>query len=141
MNGLAASVVLAVDPGREKCGVAVLDRSQGTLWQRIVPTGDLADVVEKLLPEFACRTLVLGDRTFSGDVRRVLQPLLDKGLADEIFFIEEHGSTEQAKSRYWQAFPPTGWRRLLPLGLLSPPCAVDDFAAIILGERYFAKKI
>ena len=31
-----------------------------------------------------------------------------------------------------------GGRRLLPLGLRTPPGPVDDFAAVILGRRYIA---
>ena len=133
--------VVAVDPGREKCGVAVVDRQQGALWRQVVESATLPKIVADLLERFGCRIVVLGDQTASGTVRQLLQPLQDQLLTNEIILIDEHGSTEEARSRYWQAIPPTGWRRFLPRGLLSPPCAVDDFAAIILGERYFKKNI
>ena len=133
--------VVAVDPGREKCGVAVLDHKQGALWRQVVETTALRGTVADLLERFGCRIVVLGDQTASGNVHRQLQTLLDRTLVEEIHLIDEHGSTEEARSRYWQAIPPTGWRRFLPRGLLVPPCAVDDFAAIILGERYFEKNI
>lgn len=129
--------IVAVDPGREKCGVAVLDRQQGVLWRQVVETTALSGTVTDLLDHFGCRIVVLGNQTASAAVRRGMQPLLDQALVDDIVLIDEHGSTEEARSRYWQAVPPTGWRRFLPRGLLVPPCAVDDFAAIILAERYF----
>ena len=131
--------VLAVDPGREKCGVAVVDRQQGVLCRQVVDTTALVAAVAELLEKFGCRQVILGDQTASENVRQLLQPLQDRGLVNEIVFIDEHGSTAEARSRYWLEVPPTGWRRLLPRGLLSPPCAVDDFAAIILAERYFKK--
>ena len=131
--------VLAVDPGREKCGLAVVDREQGVRWHQVVSTENLLTSIEELLQRFECRTLILGNQTASAPARQSLQPLLDQALIHEIIFIDERGSTEEARARYWQTYPPSGWRRIVPLGLLVPPCAVDDFAAIILGERYFKK--
>ena len=133
--------VVAVDPGREKCGVAVVDRQQGVLCRQVVETTALVAAVEELLEKFGCRQVILGGQTASGTVRQFLKPLQEQCLMDEIILIDERGSTEQARARYWQEVPPTGWRRFLPRGLLSPPCAIDDFAAIILGERYFRENI
>ena len=132
--------IVAVDPGREKCGVAVLRSKQDVLWRQVVETTVLLATVKDLLERFGCRQVILGNQTDSGAVRREMQPLLEQGLVNEIILIDEHGSTEEARARYWQEIPPTGWRRFLPRGLLSPPCAVDDFAAIILGERYFREQ-
>ena len=132
--------VIAVDPGREKCGVAVVDREQGLLWQGIVAPEKLLPMVTTLLHAYDCRNVILGNQTASATVRNLLQPLLEQARIDEIIMIDEHGSTEKARSRYWQAHPPSGWRRFLPMGLLVPPCAIDDFAAIILGERNFERK-
>ena len=132
--------ILAIDPGRDKCGLAVLDHGKQVLWHSVVPTKELLPVSMELIRQYGFQTVILGNQTFSGDVRRMLEPLLDQQLVHEIIFVDEHGSTEAARALYWQAFPPTGWRRFLPLGLLAPPCAIDDFAAIILGERFLAKK-
>lgn len=135
------SRIVAIDPGTEKCGIAVVDRNVGVLKQQVAPTRQLVTEVAKLLTLYNCRLIVVGNQTFSAAVRSLLQPLLDQNKADDVVLIDEKGSTDSARSRYWQAFPPHGWRRFLPLGLLVPPCAVDDFAAIILGERYFKKNI
>ena len=132
--------ILAIDPGREKCGAAVLEQDKDVLWHNVVGISELLPVSLQVTRQYGIRTVVLGNQTFSGEVRQILQPLLDQQLVHEIIFVDEHGSTETARSRYWQAFPPSGWRRFLPRGLLVPPCAIDDFAAIILGERFLAKK-
>ncbi|HWR28316.1 MAG TPA: hypothetical protein VN631_00655 [Negativicutes bacterium] len=138
---MARQRVVAIDPGRDKCGVAVVDLEQGPLWRQIVAPTELLQKVDSLAQEYDCRVVALGNQTSSEAARQRLQPLLEQELVDEIIMIDEHDSTEQARSRYWQAYPPAGWRRFLPIGLLVPPCAIDDFAAIILGERYFKKNI
>ncbi|MBP2665021.1 MAG: Holliday junction resolvase YqgF [Firmicutes bacterium] len=133
--------VLAVDPGRDKCGVAAVDIEQGPLCQQIVAPNELFQAIASLARKYDCRVVALGNQTFSEAARQRLQPLIDQEQIDAIVMIDEHDSTVQARLRYWQANPPGGWRRFLPIGLLVPPCAIDDFAAIILGERYFEKNI
>ena len=132
--------ILAIDPGRDKCGLAVLNRENGVLRHSVVGVSELFPASLQMTRQYGIRTIVLGNQTFSDEVRRMLQPLLDQQLVQEIIFVDERGSTEMARARYWQAFPPSGWRRVIPRGLLVPPCAIDDFAAIILGERFLAKK-
>ena len=132
--------ILAIDPGREKCGAAVLEQDKDVLWHNVVGISELLPVSLQVTRQYGIRTVVLGNQTFSGEVRRMLQPLLEQKLVQEIINVDERGSTEMARARYWQAFPPLGWRRFLPRGLLVPSCAIDDFAAIILGERFLAKK-
>ena len=132
--------ILAIDPGREKCGAAVLNHEKRVLWHSVVGVSELFPASLQMTRRYGIRTVVLGNQTFSDEVRRMLQPLLDQQLVQEIIFVDEHGSTETARARYWLAFPPSGWRRFIPRGLLVPPCAIDDFAAIILGERFLAKK-
>ena len=135
-----APSILAIDPGRDKCGMAVLDHGKQVVWRGVVVTTELFSASLQMTRQYGIRTVVLGNQTFSVEVRRMLEPLLEQNLVQEIIFVDERGSTEMARVRYWKAFPPTGWRRFLPLGLLAPPCAIDDFAAIILGERFLAKK-
>lgn len=132
--------ILSIDPGREKCGAAILDHGKQVLWHGVAVTTEVLSVSLDLIRQYGFKTVILGNQTFSGDVRQLLQPLLDQHLVNEIIFVNEHGSTEAARARYWLAFPPSGWRRFIPRGLLVPPCAIDDFAAIILGERFLAKK-
>jgi RNase H-fold protein (predicted Holliday junction resolvase) len=134
---MQAERVLAVDPGREKCGIAVVDRQQGVLAQAVVPIDQLLDKVTQWAGNYRCRVIVLGDRTARAGALKVLEKLLFEQKIDRIETVDEHQSTLEARDRYWKIHPPTGWRRLIPQGLLFPPCALDDYAAIILAERYF----
>ena len=133
--------VLAVDPGREKCGIAVLDRQCGVMRQAVVESSRLLPFAEAVIREFECRTIVLGDGTATAQIKNELSLLLTENIVDQIVVVGERNSTREARLRYWLAHPPSGWRKFIPAGLLSPPCAIDDFAAIILGERYFAKNL
>lgn len=135
------SRVLAIDPGRLKCGLAICDRQQGVLQQAVVEQDQLMKQAAEWLSRFDCRVIVLGNKTASQQVAARLAEFLKEKRVDQIVFVDEHNSTLEARQRYWQSHPPTGWRALVPQGLLTPPCAIDDFAAIILAERYFQECI
>jgi hypothetical protein len=82
--------------------------------------------------------LVLGDGTGSGAWAAALAeafPQLTVQLQPE------QGSTLRARDRYWQLWPPRGWRRLLPSGLRLPPRPVDDLAALVLLEAHLGRQL
>lgn len=124
-------VVLAVDPGRLKCGVAVGRRGL-ILARSVVPLDRVAEVVGAWARQFGARRLVVGEGTGSGAVRRALAS--QAGLPP-LEIVEETGSTLEARRRYFRDHPPRGWRRLLPLSLQVPPEAYDDYVAELLLER------
>ena len=115
--------VIAVDPGREKCGLALVDRRQGVLARTIVLTDRLPAVVEEWASKQDCRIVVLGDQTSSKAAKLGLQPLLAAGKLSAVESVDERNSSEEARRRYWQDNPPTGWRRR---ARASPPI----FAAV-----------
>ena len=133
--------IIAVDPGQDKCGAAVLDRRQGVLNHTVIAADQLRSLIDRWTCDYACRVIVVGDRTAHNQTLQNLQQLLAAKIIDQIVLIDEHKSTQEARQRYWTVHPPTGWRKIFPRGLLIPPCAIDDFAAIILAERYFAKNL
>jgi hypothetical protein len=53
-----------------------------------------------------------------------------------IVAISETNSTLEARELFWQQHPPSGWRRWLPRSLQTPPCAIDDFAAVVIARRF-----
>lgn len=133
-----ADCVIAVDPGREKCGVAVMSRTDGALWQGVIATKQLTEEVRQLALRYKLTTLVLGDRTSSGKAKEMLSELLIEDKKLEILSVDEHHSTELARRYYWREHPPRGLKRLIPLTMQVPPVPVDDYVAVILAERYFA---
>lgn len=127
---------MAIDPGRDKCGVAVVFRTGRVAEQAVVPRADLMAAIEDLARRHHPATLVVGDRTGSKECRRELGA---RGLGP-IVTVEEHETTQRARARYFRDHPPRGLRRLMPLGMLSPPRPIDDYAAILLAEIYWTAK-
>jgi RNase H-fold protein (predicted Holliday junction resolvase) len=129
--------VIAVDPGRDKCGIAVVGRSSGVQWKSVVPAGRMGEVVAGLAAQYAIETVVLGDRTGSRAAMAALAALRPGGRALTVKLADEHRSTDEARARYWRDHPPRGLARLVPVTLRVPPVPVDDYVAVIIAERYF----
>ena len=130
------TVILAIDPGREKCGVAVLTPSR-VLDHRVIPTPVLVPFVAGVLSEHAVASAVVGNRTSSSAVRRTLEQHFP-GLV--VAAGEEEGTTLEARRLYFADHPPQGWRKLLPISLQVPPVPYDDYAAVVLGRRFLAAR-
>ncbi len=136
-NAAPVPVVLAIDPGRDKCGIAVVSAAGESLEQLICARREVAESLTPLLAKYGVGVIVLGHATTSRALHQELQQRLPH---IQIHIIDETGSTLQARDEYWRAHPPRGWRRLLPLSLQTPPRAVDDFAAIVLAQRFFERQ-
>lgn len=132
--------VVAVDPGREKCGVAVVHKEQGILYKAVVPTAELTGMVERLVAEHRLRQVIVGDRTSSRSAQKRLSEITINGSRPDIVAVDEHRSSDEARKRYWQDHPPRGWKRLIPVTMQVPPVPVDDYVAVILAERYLREE-
>lgn len=130
------SMVLGIDPGTRKCGYAIVDAlGESTVAQGIVDLACLSACLTELLERFTIRVVALGGGTHMKEVAAVVRAT---GLA--LVVIDERETTLQARARYFRANPPRGWRRLIPRGLLLPPCPIDDFAALLIAERYLEQE-
>ncbi|MGQ9865836.1 MAG: pre-16S rRNA-processing nuclease YqgF [Pseudanabaenaceae cyanobacterium] len=125
------AVWLGIDPGRDKCGLAVCSDRAQLRHRETVPSTQVLNRVQTLIAEYGCTGLILGNSTGSRQWQAVLAPL---GLP--IVLVNESHSTQEARARYWQVCPPQGWRRWWPRSLQTPPVPVDDLAAWILVERH-----
>ncbi len=123
--------VLAVDPGREKCGLALIWPGGAAPLREIVARTDLVTSVSRWMARSPRAILIIGSGTGSRDAVEALT----SGGFDPILVPEEN-STLRARDRYFQDHPPVGWRRLLPTSLQSPPGPIDDYAAVVLAEAY-----
>ena len=125
--------VLAIDPGREKCGVAVLASDGRVFVQRVVTTAELDAAVGALIRAYE-PNVIMGNGTTSADAKKRVE-----ALGVSVTLVDEYRTTDAAKCAYWEAHPPRGWRRLMPRGMLVPPVPVDDFVAVILAQRFLEK--
>lgn len=127
-------VLIGFDPGRDKCGVAVLTTGGEVVEHQVVLAGEAIAHLASLQRRFDVQQLVLGDRTTS----QAWQTQICEGLdpVPPLSPVDEHRTTLLARDRYWEMFPPRGLARLLPQGLREPPRPIDDIVAILLVERY-----
>jgi len=131
-----AGRVLAIDPGTSKCGLALVSGEGQPLELRIVPLRRLAESLQELAQTFPFEVVLLGDRTGSGAVQRIVAAACPGA---RIVLVAEHLSTLRARERYFRDHPPRGWRRLLPQGLRVPPVPHDHYVALVLAEDYLGR--
>lgn len=127
--------VLAIDPGREKCGLAVVNRG-GVLFRAVIPTAEIGLTCWYLLAQHPAAALVVGDSTASKPVR---EALLQMNPDVVVNVIAEGYSSLEARRLYEQDYPPPLLQRLLPAGMRVPPRPVDDYAAVALARRFLSK--
>jgi RNase H-fold protein (predicted Holliday junction resolvase) len=125
--------VLAIDPGLGKCGLAVVHASGEAAEHMVVARKGFLEAVQDLIARYRPGVIVIGNRTGSAASRAELEP----AVSERIVIVEEHETTLRARDRYFKDHPPRGWRAVVPRGLLSPPRAIDDYAAVLLGEEYW----
>lgn len=131
----AARRVVAVDPGRCKSGIAVVRSDGGCDHHEIVAPEQAPSIVVRLVCEHGAEAVAVGDRTGSVSALEELR----RAVGVPVILVDEHRSTEQARRLYFDMVPARGLARLLPRGLRIPPEPIDDYAAWVLGLRYFAE--
>ena len=125
--------ILGLDPGRDKCGVAVVDSKGQAVYHQVIDSSQAIAKIKQLAQEYAIDLIVMGDGTTSQDWQRQIKSNLSHL---PIVTVNEKNSTLEARDRYWTMYPPKGLQRLIPQGLRTPPRPVDDIVAILLVERY-----
>ena len=127
-------MILGFDPGRDKCGVAVMGPDNRLHYHQVLLTEEVPSTITGLCQQFAVDRLAIGDQTTSKFWRENLTDILPKSVA--IVTVNERNSTLEARDRYWQMYPPRGILRLIPVKMRMPPRPIDDIVAILLIERY-----
>lgn len=130
-------IVLAIDPGRSKCGVAVVNEATGALCRQMADPETLVTTVRRLKEAYRPHLMVLGKGTGS---ETLLSRLREANFDIGVVLVDEDYTTLQARDRYFEERPPRGWRRLLPRSLLTPPEPYDDYVAVLLAERFLAEQ-
>jgi RNase H-fold protein (predicted Holliday junction resolvase) len=127
-------MLLGFDPGRQKCGLAIMGIDRTLHWHQVIGATDAINSVNALCGIYSISLLIIGNQTTSEEW---VQKLLKAISADiPIIKVDERYSTLEARNRYWQIFPPQGLVRFIPQGLRSIGRPIDDIVAIILIERY-----
>jgi RNase H-fold protein (predicted Holliday junction resolvase) len=125
-------MLLGVDPGTRKCGYAVVERLGAPPFTLgIAPLDEFRARLDQLRTTFSIDMVAIGHGT-NADV--VSATVRDAGLPFAL--VDERETTLQARARFFVDHPPRGWRRLVPRGMLLPDRPIDDYAALLIAERY-----
>jgi RNase H-fold protein (predicted Holliday junction resolvase) len=127
------SKFLGIDPGRAKCGFAVVydDGERGSV--EVVPTAGIADRIDAEVRSGAVTAFCVGHATSSAAIVELCKqrwPEIPRRIVDET------NTTLEARQLYFADHPPKGLWRLIPRGLLVPPTDLDGYAAYLIVERY-----
>lgn len=130
-------IVLAIDPGRDKTGVAVVDDNLKVYDRDIVNSDEISKYLNKMLYTYKIDLIVLGDGTTSEKMKSRLYRITESKIP--VNLVDESNSTQEAEARYRSHHPLRGWKKLLRFISWKPAAAVDDYVAVILAERYLQK--
>lgn len=128
----AIGAVLGLDPGTRKCGYAILTAlGAAPLVLGISPIETLRERLRELVAATPIAVAAIGRGTNAPAVADLAREL---GLPVEL--VDERETTLLARARFFRDHPPRGWRRLIPQGMLLPDRPIDDYAALLIAERY-----
>jgi len=126
--------VIGIDPGRDKCGVAVLNSDGEIFFEKVIETANFEQTLKNLFAQYNFEIAILGDGTTHKNAEKIL-----RSLNIEVKIVDEKHTTEEARRLYWKKNPPRGWRKLLPVSMQVPPEPVDGIVAEILVTRFLTK--
>ena len=130
-------MILGFDPGRDKCGIAIMGVDRQVRYHQVVLAENAIATIESLCSQFPIELIVMGDQTTSRSWKQKISASLP---LVEVVQVNERYSSLEARDRFWEMFPPKGFNRLIPQGMRTPPRPVDDIVAIVLIERYLNQR-
>ena len=128
--------LISIDPGKCKCGLVLAEISEKTVYKAIILKSELlADYVRNLNTVEDISKIVIGNGTNS---RKIIEKL--DFLKQEIITFEEKNTTYRAKARYFELFPISGLKFLIPREVFILNKNLDAISALIILEDYCKMK-
>ena len=129
--------LLALDPGSDKVGTAVLTFAKEEKEKTIVKKDELLDHLAEIFDNYEIKELVIGNGTGAEAVKK----MISSRYSDlKITMVAEEYTTEEAQARYLKEKPMSNYEKLLRKVVswkVKKP--LDDYAALIIGEKYLDK--
>ena len=124
--------VLSIDPGKSKCGLVLAEISEKKIYEAIILKSELiGDYVRELNTFEDISKIIIGNGTTSREIIKKLD-FFEK----EIKTFEEKNTTFRAKERYFELFPISGLRFLIPREVFIINKNLDAISALIILEDY-----
>ena len=128
--------VITIDPGKSKCGLVLAEISEKKVYKAIILKSELLEnYLRNLITVEDIEQIILGNGTTSGQVREKLH-----FFKKEIITFEEKNTTYRAKARYFEIFPISGLKFLIPREVFILNKNLDAISALIILEDYCKTK-
>jgi len=128
--------VLTIDPGKSKCGLVLAEISEKKVYKAIVIESKLLkDYVRNLNTVEDISKIIIGNGTTSKEIREKLD-----FFKKEIIIFEEKNTTYRAKARYFELFPISGLKFLMPREIFILNKNLDAISALIILEDFCKTK-
>ena len=130
------SRVITIDPGRSKCGLVLAEISEKKVYKAIILKSELlGNYVRNLITAEEISQIIIGNGTTNREIREKLD-----FFKKEIITFEEKNTTYRAKARYFELFPISGLKFLIPREVFILNKNLDAISALIILEDYCKMK-
>ena len=124
--------VLTIDPGKSKCGLVLAEISEKKIYKAIILKSELLEkYVRNLITTEDISRIIIGNGTTSREIKEKLY-----FFKKEIVTFEEKNTTYRAKARYFELFPISGLKYLMPREVFILNKNLDAISALIILEDY-----
>tara|TARA_B100000902_G_scaffold310116_1_gene299636 strand:- start:2 stop:439 length:438 start_codon:yes stop_codon:yes gene_type:complete len=124
--------LVSIDPGKRKCGLVLAEISEKKVYKAIILKSELlGDYVRNLNTVENISKIIIGNGTTSREIREKLD-----FFTKEIITFEEKNTTYRAKERYFELFPISGWKFLIPREVFILNKNLDAISALLILEDY-----
>ena len=124
--------LIAIDPGKCKCGLVLVDINKKKVDQAIVINTEILPKYVKTLKRVEnISKVIIGNGTTSKENIEKL-----KFIKKDLILFEEKNTTYRAKKRFFELFPIRGLKNLLPKELFIINKNLDAVSALIILEDY-----
>ena len=130
------SRVITIDPGKSKCGLVLAEISEKKVYKAIILKSELlGNYVRNLITAEEISQIIIGNGTTNREIREKLD-----FFKKEIITFEEKNTTYRAKARYFELFPISGLKFLMPREVFILNKNLDAISALIILEDYCKTK-
>ena len=130
------SRVITIDPGKSKCGLVLAEMSEKKVYKAIILKSELLEnYVRHLIAAEDISQIIIGNGTTSKEIKEKLI-----FFKKEIITFEEKNTTFRAKARYFELFPISGLKFLVPRDVFILNKNLDAISALIILEDYCKTK-
>ena len=124
--------IISIDPGKNKCGIVVAETSEKKVFKAAIIKSELIqEYVRNIINFEEISKIIIGNGTTS---RNIINEL--NFFKKDIIFFEEKNTTFRAKARYFELFPISGWKFLIPREVFILNKNLDAISALIILEDY-----